>query len=326
MSLSDKAFDDSLKAWNESSGNSTTPIWGRLAKKHGFKSAEALRSAFKRERKKRGISKNGLKTAQQSPRIGIFDLETLPLRIAGYMWRIHDAYISHDMIKQNWSMVSWAGKILGEDGIYSDVMTPKEAVGRNTARIAQSAREFMDSLDIVIWHNGDSFDNGILTYELTLNGLKPLKYKSIDTYKLIKWNYTLPSYKLDYVNALFGIRKKIANEGMPLWIACSEGDPEALKTMLNYNEGDIFSNEDLFRKISPYCNTGLPNLATYYADGTTQVCNHCGSKLVRDSKHPHWNTNTARYERFVCPTDGSVYRGRKTLFQKQETSGLLVSL
>lgn len=326
MSLSDKAFDESLRAWNESNGNSTTPIWGNLARKYGFTSAEALRSAFKRARKKRGISKKGNKTMQQSPVIGIFDLETLPLKIEGYMWRIHDQYISHDMIQQNWSMVSWSGKILGEDGIQSDVMNPKEAVKRDSLRITKSAREFLDSLDIVIWHNGDSFDNGIFNYELTMNGLKPVRFKSIDTYKLIKWNYTLPSYKLGYVNSLFGIREKISNEGMPLWIACSEGDPEALKTMLNYNEGDIFSNEELFRKISPYCNVGLPNFSTYYADGTTQTCNHCGSKLVRDNKHPYWYTNLARFERLVCPSDGSIYRGRKNLFTKTDSAGLLVSL
>ena len=210
---------------------------------------------------------------QQNPIIGVFDVETLPLPIKGYLWGIHDQYIDHTMIQDSWRMVSWAGSYIGSSKIYSDVMTSKEALNRNSERVVKSARDFIDSCDIVIGHNYDDFDARILNSEILYYNMSPLKYRTIDTLKLIRANFKLPSYKMAYINDYFGITKKVQNEGQALWNKCLKGDKKALSEMLIYNEGDIASTADLFWRIQPYCQ-GVPNFSTYMKNDGIQSC-HC---------------------------------------------------
>lgn len=316
----EKGFQEILSMWQSSNGNSTTPYWQTLSEKYGD-SVEAIKSWFKRERNKRGLNKSNGRTMQQSPVVGVFDVETLPLKIEGHLWAIHDQYIPHTMIKDSWKMLGWAGKVLGENKIYSDIMTPKEAIERNSFNVVQSARAFMDKLDIVIWHNGNDFDAKILNSELAYHKLDPLHYRSIDTLQLIRSTFKLPSYKLDYVNTYFGITRKIHNDGQVLWDKCLKGDKKSLKEMETYNQGDIVANEDLFWTIQPYVK-GLPNFSTYKTEVTKKECN-CGGTFAIDKKHPYWYTNLAKYERYVCGSCGSITRGRKTVLSKSSSTNLL---
>lgn len=323
LSRDEELFQEARDLWEKSKGNSSTKIWLELAEKTGD-SVEGLRSWFKRERQKRGIEKKSMRTMQQKIRLGYFDLETLPLKISGHLWAIRDQYIPHTMIDDSWRMLGWAGKYLDGSKIYSDIMTPKEAVNRDSLRVTESARAFIDTCDIVIWHNGDEFDGKILNSEILYYKLPPLKYRTIDTLKLIRANFKLPSYKLDYVNDYFGITSKIKNEGQGLWDKCLVGDKKALKEMLYYNQGDIFSGEDLYRRIQPYCN-GVPNFATYDDDLSQPTCN-CGGKLVKDKNHPYWYNNLSKFERLVCSECGSIHRGRKTLLTKNQKQNLVVKM
>lgn len=309
-----------LSMWQSSNGNSTTPYWQNLSEKYGD-SVEAIKSWFKRERNKRGLSKSNGRTMQQKPVIGIFDIETLPLKIEGHLWAIHDQYIPHTMIKDSWRMLGWAGKIFGDSKVYSDVMTSKEAIDRSSFRVVESARTFLDKLDILIAHNGDEFDVKIMNSELAFHKMSPLHFRTIDTLKLIRSTFKLPSYKLDYINDYFGISRKIHNDGQVLWDKCLKGDKKSLKEMEIYNQGDIVATDDLFWTIQPYVK-GLPNFSTYKNELNSKECN-CGGKFVSDKSHPYWYTNLAKYERYVCSNCGAVTRGRKTLLDKKFSSNLL---
>lgn len=318
----ESGFQEIHSLWESSNGNSTTPIWVTLSEKYGD-TTEAIKSWFKREKNKRGIKKLSNRTMQQSPVVGIFDVETLPLKIEGHLWAIHDQYIPHTMIKDSWRMLGWAGKYLNQPKVYSEVMTPKEAVNRNSKRVVETARQFLDTLDIVIWHNGTDFDAKVVNSELAFYRLEPLHYRGIDTLQIIRSTFKLPSYKLDYVNNYFGITRKIHNDGQILWDRCLRGDKKALEEMEIYNQGDIVSNEDLFWTIQPYAK-GLPNFSTYKTELNQKICN-CGGKYTQDKNHPYWYTNLSKFERFVCNSCGSVSRGRKTLLDKRFSSHLLTS-
>lgn len=309
----EEGFNNILKMWSQSNGNSTTPLWKILSEKYKD-TPEAIKSWFKRERQKRGMNKETNRTMQQNPVVAVFDIETMPLKIAGHLWGIRDQYIPHTMIEDSWRMLSWSAKILGETKIYSDIMTPKEAIERNSFRVVSTLRSFLEKVDIVIAHNGDEFDIKTFNSELIYYEMKPLKYRSIDTLKLIRKNFNLPSYKLAFINDYFGITKKIKNEGQGLWDKCLTGDKNALKEMRIYNEGDIVANEDLFWRIQPYC-SDIPNFSTYNNKLDARVCN-CGGKLSSDKKHPYWYTNLAKYERLVCDSCGAIHRGRKNLLEK----------
>jgi len=78
-----ETFNDCLDHWSVSSGNQ--PFWEELAQKYGFKSGEVLRSKFKRDRQKRGISRESVTSEvvrdfTNFPKIGIIDIEMLPGR------------------------------------------------------------------------------------------------------------------------------------------------------------------------------------------------------------------------------------------------------
>lgn len=56
MSMREDIFQDCLNAWRNSGGG--VPKWAALAERYGYKDGEAIRCAFKRERKKRGVTRD----------------------------------------------------------------------------------------------------------------------------------------------------------------------------------------------------------------------------------------------------------------------------
>ena len=296
-----------------------------LSKKHGYGSTESMRSAFRREREKRGHA--DLETSRdrllESPVVAVVDIETLPLKIEGYLWGIRDQYIGHAMIKENSVILSWAAKYINGTETYSDIMTPDETLSYDSYRVTSSVRNFLDTCDFVIGHNWDEFDGKVISTEVMKHDMHPIRYRSIDTYKLIKTHFRLPSYKLGYVNEYFGIRDKLSNSGMGLWEACASGDESSLNAMMEYNIGDIFAEEDLFWYIQPHVQ-GIPNFNSY-SEKNISIC-QCGGELILDSYKPLIFTNLASYERMVCVKCGSLHRGRKNLLSKQKRNSLLVRL
>ncbi len=315
-------FQECLNAWSNSIGNNTTPIWKDISEKYGLPDSERLRDLFRKERVARGILKTNHRTVQQNPRVAIIDLETLPLKIEGYLWGIRDQYLSYDMVAQDSHMLSWSAKYLNSSQVFHDIMTPEEAIKYDSLRVTNSLMEFINNCDIVIGHNWNGFDGKILNSELMFHYLPPVKYRSIDTYTLLKNNFRETSYKLADINKKYGIRDKISNEGMRLWVKCANGEQEALDTMLDYNDGDIFSTEELFWRIQPYVNNSVPNFGTYQ-DGLSKACN-CGcTEFKADGE---WYTQQAKFERFRCSNCGAVHRGKRNLLSKEESKALKIRL
>jgi len=321
MTLDDKKFQECYDNWSVSVGNSTNPYWTQLSKKYKT-TPESLRSWFKRERIKRGISKTEQRTVQQSPVVGIVDLETLPLRLNGYIWGIRDQYITYDMVAQDSHMLSWAGKYMHDSKMYSDIMTSQEAKNYDSFRITNSLQKFVNTCDIVIGHNWNGFDGKILNSELMFHELNPVKYRTIDTYILLRSHFRETSNKLSDVNKKYGIRDKISNEGFSLWKKCAEGEQESLNIMLEYNEGDILATEALFWKIQPYVNNSIPNFGTYQ-DSLSKSC-HCGCKSFKTEGY--WYTNQAKYDKYRCENCGSLHRGKKNLLDKSEAKAIKIRL
>ena len=319
--MDNKVFEECLKLWEESNGNSSTEFWPKLAKKYKT-TVDALRSSFKRERKVRGIVKVNNKVEKHEPtlpKVGILDVETLPMM--GYMWSLWDVNFSLDQILKDSCMLSWAGKYLYSDNVYSDVLTPKEAKERKSERITDSLFNFMKECDIIIGHNFRNFDAKVINTEFLLHGFRPLRYRIIDTLEVLKNNFRFPSNKMAYINKRLGIREKVSNQGFILWSKCSDGDPEALKEMLEYNIGDSFANEETFWKVQPYI-SNLPNFSLY--DNLDTVMCSCGSEDI--SKDGYYFLNSGKYDRYICNECGAMLRGKKNLLSKEKRSNILVRL
>lgn len=294
--------------------------WGEIARVM-HDSRENVRAAYRRlVGAKQGsyLDKEELKP-RNKPVVAVLDIETLPG--LGYFWKIFDENISIDMIEESPCMLSWAGKYLNETHIQSDIMTPDEIVEghRNTLRIARSIWEFLSQANAVTGHNFSGFDMKFINTEFLKHGLPPLKLIIIDTLSIYRKNFYSPSYKMKFINRELGIKEKTDNEGFPLWKKCAHGEPAALKTMLEYNEGDVRSSEDLYYRIRPYIRNF--NVALYN-EITAPQCPVCGSEHL--TSEGWYFTPAGKWESLRCEC-GCLSRTKYNELDKAKKKALLVN-
>lgn len=256
---------------------------------------------------------------ETEPRVGIFDVETLPME--AYMWRMFDQLTTIDQIISPTCLLSWAGKFLNEPTLYSDVLNPEEAPIKNDSRIVQSCWEFLNQCQVVIGHNIQQFDTKHMNTFFLKHGLLPLKYIQIDTCLIARQNFNFDSNKMGFINRSLGIKTKIENEGFPLWRKCHHGDKAALKRMQEYNVNDVFASEDLFYKVRPFVKNF--NVALYN-EMTTNQCPHCGSTKL--TSNGWWTTPAGKWESMRCTNCGGLSRTKYNELDKEKKKELLVNI
>jgi len=282
---------------------------GKLAKRYGTE-RENIYRAKEIIRAEKGIDVKINKI--RKPRILLFDLETTPLK--AYVWRMWDQNISLDALISEWFLLSYACKWLGEDTMYSGILSPREIKKENDFRLVNELWEFLDEADIVIAHNGKRFDVPRIKARFLVHGLPPTTYyQQIDTLKVAQAEFSLPSNKLEALARTLGLEGKNTT-GLKLWVSCMDGDTEALKYMLDYNEQDVLVLEKVYLKLRPFIKSH-PNY-NLYNEGTEAVCPSCGhTELVKDG---NYYTQTGKYETYRCEECGAISRKRKTLVSKEK--------
>jgi len=229
-----------------------------------------------------------VKNTKDLPRILLLDIETAPMEV--YVWGLYKQYIPHDNIIKDWCMLSWNAKWLYDDEMKSDLVTAEEAIERNDKRIVQSIHKLLDDADIIIGHNLDRFDDRKIKARFITNGIEPPSpYRTVDTLKITRREFALPSYKQDYLTKYFGLTNKInVSEfgGFDLWKNCVTGNEEALKTMLHYNKYDVIGLEELYLKVRPYIKNH-PNLGVLMDDDT---CPNCASEHLEETDSTYFTT------------------------------------
>jgi hypothetical protein len=117
----------------------------------------------------------------------------------------------------------------------------------------------LDKADEIVAHNGNRFDIKWIRARAAFHGI-PMKpaYRMIDTYKMAKKYFALPSYRLGEVANYFGLEAKKDPGGLQTWIdIVIHKSKEALDTMLWYCDGDIATLEDVFKKLRTYAEHSL---------------------------------------------------------------------
>ena len=293
--------------------------WGEIARVM-HDSRENVRAAYRRL--VGGKESSYLDKEERKPRdkpvVAVMDIETLPM--ITYTWGMFDQNISGEQVVADSCMLSWAGRYLDSPQMYSDVLTPDEAKARHTLRIAQSCWEFLKKCDVVIGHNFQGFDAKYINTEFLKWGLPPLKFVIVDTLLVARQNFRFSSNKMKFINEHLGIRNKIENDGFPLWRACSEGDGQALKTMLEYNEGDIGATEELYFKVRPYIRNF--NVALYN-ELTEPQCPVCGSLELHSEGW--YYTPAGKWESVRCEKCGCLSRTKYNELTKEKKRALLVN-
>lgn len=255
---------------------------------------------------------------QSDLKVAVIDVETLPSQ--GFFWGIWEQNISQSQITKDGCLLSWGAKLLNSADATGQILTSKEAVAYDFERITRGLWDYMSSITHVIGHNFEDFDRKVINTAFLLVGLPPLKYKIIDTLKVARGQFKFSSNKMAFINDRLGIRNKISNEGFALWRGCSEGDKKSLDTMMEYNLGDLYANEEMYYRLRPYI-FNHPDLSLYNSI-TERQCPCClSTDLVIEGKYPP--TAKGLYESVRCKKCGSLNRLNVNLVGKEKRSNIL---
>lgn len=258
------------------------------------------------------VPKTSVKTVAKKPgaRVLLIDIETAP--ILAYVWSLWKQNVGLNQIKEEWYILSFCAKWLGEpEIIYQDIRHEPFS----DASLMQPLWDLLNEADIIIGQNGKAFDMPKIQARLVMAGFPPPRpYKVIDTLLMAKQQFRFTSNKLEWMTGessnLTAIQKSKHAKfpGFALWAECLKGNPEAWDEMKEYNIPDVTSMEELYLKLRPWY-VGHPNMAVY-VDSDKIACPKCASHdVVQDG---FTFTQVGKYELYHCKGCGGYSRGRYT--------------
>lgn len=261
-----------------------------------------------------GKNSDGVSANQKgfvSPKILILDIETFP-NIA-YVWGKYQQNVIR--FKQETCIATFTAKWLGNDQIIAKSLPDYKGYkpgSYDDKKLVIDLWKLFDEADIIVAHNGDSFDIPACVARFIFHGLQPPRpYKTVDTKLAVKRVARFNSNKLDDLGQLLELGKKIKTD-FDLWDGCINGNSESWAQMVSYNTQDVLLLEKLYLTLRPWM-SNHPNLTNYIGG----KCPKCGSTEVQ------WRgyaiTTTRSYRRFQCKGCGGW--GRVTKSEKELTSG-----
>ncbi len=210
------------------------------------------------------------------PRIYLFDIESSPLK--AYVWGMYEQNVIK--VIQDWHMLSFSVKELGGKQItrtladYPNYKRDKS----NDKELVRDMWKYFDDADILIAHNGDSFDIKKCYDRFSYWGMKPPSpFKRIDTLKIAKKHFKFTSNKLNDLGEHLGLGKKVRTGGFDLWEACMNGDMKAWRLMKKYNAQDVRLLEKIYEKFLPFMEN---HPAAKMKPKTDEECDNCGEHYI----------------------------------------------
>lgn len=251
-----------------------------------------------------------MKTGKRSPKIALpkiafFDIETSPIIMAAWTpYEANAVWVERDTHLMSFA-VKWAGKKQVKAHALPDYRGYKENP-YNDAALTRDLWEVMEEADIIVAHNGDSFDIKKANARFAVHGLTPpAPFKSVDTLKIARKHFKFDSNKLDNLGRYLGLGRKLAHTGAKLWQSCLAGDMKSWDLMRKYNAQDVLLLESFYDKIK--CWSPSHPVMTAYAPQSVRACPTCLSPDV----HPRgWAISTYKKRpRFRCGSCGRFFVG-----------------
>ena len=258
------------------------------------------------------------------PKCLVIDIETAP--IEAYVWGLFDQNISLEQIKEDWSILSYCGKWLGEkELIYEDTGGRGPNKVRDDRKLMKGLWNLLNDADIVIAQNGVKFDIRKINARLIIHGYKPYApIKVVDTLLAAKKHFGFTSNKLAYLSAKLARTKKFEHKKFPgfeLWLECLKDNPEAWKEMKRYNPIDVISTAEVYESMMPWI-SNHPNVGVFIEDKEPR-CPKCGSKKLQARGAAI--SQVGVYKRYQCMDCGGWSKGRHTQLAKEVRKGLVTN-
>lgn len=239
------------------------------------------------------------------PRILLIDIETSPLIC--YSWSL---YPENGVIKRikSFTILSVAYQWLGKKTqvIACDNRTEKQ--------LLRKLHDLLNKADIVVAHNGNSFDikkinNRLIVYDFS----PPSPYKKIDTKKEAKNIAAFDSNSLNNLGIDLDEGEKIKHRGFDMWEGCMAGIEKDWREMKRYNKKDVDLLQRIYLRLRPWMKNH-PNLSAYQRKS---CCDKCGStKLHSRGKAISGNYERMRYQCQSCGGWTSDIIGKRTAHTK----------
>lgn len=243
------------------------------------------------------------------PRIAFIDIETSP--ILGYSWAMFDTNILS--VKEPIKVLSFAWKWLGDKETNIKALCDyKSYVPRvvDDQELVEDIWAVLDEADVIIAHNGSSFDCKIINARFIANNLKaPSDYKQVDTLKAAKKYFRFISNSLNELGMYLGEGQKAATGGFSTWLDCMAGDMKAWDRMKKYNVQDIELLERVYLRLRPFIgdHPNLNLISPVKVKTSEHACTTCQSLLT--TKRGLAITKAGRYQRYSCNNCGSWSSG-----------------
>lgn len=228
-----------------------------------------------------------------------WDIETAPL--VSSHWGLFNQNIMYDDILQDWYMISAAWKWAHERKVHTVSVLDGSSLNDDSV-IVDRLHDVLMEADILVAHNGDKFDLKKFNARSILYRKDPLPHiPSVDTLRIARSQFKFTSNRLDYLGDYLGVGRKVTTP-KGLWKQAlhvpdfKKGSKKAVKTMVNYNKGDITLLEDVYYALRPY-DRQHPNWNHNYGD-KVHVCPNCGSHDLQ--KRGVYRTRITTRQRFQC--------------------------
>lgn len=225
--------------------------------------------------------------------IVFLDVETAPS--LGWVWGKWQQNVI-DFAKEEY-ILSFSYKFSNESEIHTLGLADLPGYKRdreNDKALMKELWKTLDRADIVIAHNGDSFDIPKINSRFLVHKINPPSpYKTVDTLKIARKRFGFVSNKLDDLGRYLGIGRKLPHTGFHLWKGCMNGDPESWRLMKQYNGHDVELLEKFYYMIRPW-DTNHPNVN----QGDIDACPKCSSHKIQ--KRGFSYTMLRKKQRYQC--------------------------
>jgi DNA polymerase elongation subunit (family B) len=232
-----------------------------------------------------------------------FDVETAPN--IGYTWDKYETNVI-EFLKERY-MLCFTVKWLDENKAHTFGLPDFSEYRKDKTSdksLVLKLWEYINEADIIVAHNGDSFDVKVMNTRFIVNGLTPPSpYKTVDTRKEARKRFGFSSNSLNDLGGVLGLGKKLSTGGFKLWKDCMEGKSDAWKKMKKYNKIDVLLLEQVYLKLRPWMKTH-PNVAVCI-DRT--ACHSCGSTNTQRRGYSY--SKFTKYQRIQCTSCGSWSQG-----------------
>jgi hypothetical protein len=177
-------------------------------------------------------------------------------------------------------------------------------------QLIQDLWELVDTADILIAHNGRSYDFKRMNAQfIKCNLPPPSPAQKIDTRLAAKEVFGFDSNSLDNLCQFLNLGKKMETGGYDLWRQCMENNPTAWARMKKYNAHDVILLEKLYLKLRPWM-PKHPNLSLFT---DRMACPKCGKRAL--ISRGVYRSTTRTYQKYSCKECGGWAKGT-TLIDK----------